>query len=802
MIAVLASLQDPAPAAGGAAPSGVYTEETFRFLALPELWIVGLVLLPAVVAFAWWCYGGLARLERPYRIALSLLRGLAVAACLLALFQPAYEQVRYSTVRTQIHVLVDDSASMSRRDTYPDQAQHAAMAKAAGETDIGARTRAELVGKVLAKPGGLIEQLEKNHDVRLFRFVRKPHPIGSFDELSARGARSPIGDALDLHLGASGATNLDAVILVSDGRNNTGLSPVEVAAKYRSNDLPIYAVGVGDPSPPRNIRLTGPPGPREALRLEEVAFDVTVAAEGLDGRAVTVTMFGERAGGAKQPLETAATTLLGDGEPQKVRLYHAFDEAGDWTLRFEVTALPEETTADDNVDTRFLRVSDERVRVLYVDSKPRWEYRYLKNALLRVDESIEAQVYLCDASRDFVQEHSPQLEPLREIPRTKEELFAYHVILLGDILPEQLAPTEDRRQQWLELLTRFVEHGGGLGVLWGEQAMPDRYRGTPLEDLLPVVLEEPDRVSEAEWTDFVPELENPAVPHDIVLLMREPERNEQLWRTGLPPLVSYYPVQQAKAGSTVLLRHPRDQNRFGKRPILTLGEVPRGRTMFLATDETWRWRYIYGEKYQDVFWRNVVRHLAGGRLRRRDDRVELRLDKVIVDTGDQVRVQLRLLDAELAPRRANEQAVFFRRADGQPERRTLQATAPGENGEFEGRFTLQDPGVVSVLVFENDNPDGQMLAREDVLVKIPDVELARSSQDRDTLEQVAAASKDGFYTFLGDTQRLIDAFKDRRPYETEVDRTTRPLWDTWWTFVIVLLLLTAEWILRKRVRLV
>ena len=146
--------------------------------------------------------------------------------------------------------------------------------------------------------------------------------------------------------------------------------------------------------------------------------------------------------------------------------------------------------------------------------------------------------------------------------------------------------------------------------------------------------------------------------------------------------------------------------------------------------------------------------------------------------------------------------MFFRRADGAPERRTLQATAPGEGGQYEGRFALLDPGIVSVLVFENDNPDGELLAREDVLVKVPDVEMARSSQDRETLEQTAAASKDGFYTFLGDTDKLAAAFQDRRPYETEVDRSTRPLWDHWWTLAVVVFLLTVEWIVRKRVRLV
>src|SRR5690606_36454432 len=137
------------------------SEETFRFLALPELWIVGLVLLPAVVLLAWWSYGGLQRLVPRTRVGLSVLRGLAIAACLVALFQPAFEVVRYTKTQAQVHVLVDDSASTQRRDTYPDGGQHAALAEAAGTADLAQSTRAELVRRVLEKPGGLLEQLRQ-----------------------------------------------------------------------------------------------------------------------------------------------------------------------------------------------------------------------------------------------------------------------------------------------------------------------------------------------------------------------------------------------------------------------------------------------------------------------------------------------------------------------------------------------------------------------------------------------------------------------------------------------------------------
>jgi hypothetical protein len=792
-------LQDPIPAR-----EAVQTEEHFLFLNLPETWVLGLLVLPAVILFARWSYGGLTRLEPRTRVTLAALRGLAIAFGLFLLFQPAFERVRYTEVQSQIHVLVDDSASMQRRDTYPDEAQRRSLELAAGVSDLAAETRAQLVRKVLEKPGGLCEQLRKTFDVRLFRFVRKPLPVRDLGELTSRGPRTQIGDALELHLAAAGSVNLDALILVSDGRNNAGQSPVEVAAKYRLADTAIYTIGVGDPNPPRNIRLIGPPGPKDALRLEEVVFETTLDAEGLEGRPVTVTMHGARDGGPELVMASQAAVLAGDHQPVKVRLYHAFEDSGDYTLRFVVTSLPEETSHDDNQEIRFLRVNDEKIRVLFVDDLPRWEYRYVKNALKRVDPSIEVQVFLFDASLSFEQEHSDGLPPLRTLPRSLEELLKFHVILLGDVPPERIGATEDEVFQWLEHLVEFVEFGGGIGISFGDRAMPDRYRGTPLEDLLPVVLEDPVELRHMQpdrSRSFAPQLEDPAQPHDIVLLKREPENNRRLWQEGFQQLYVYYPVQQAKAGATVLLRHPTEANRYGKRVLAATSYFPRGHTFFVATDETWRWRDPYGEKYYDSFWRNVVRHLASGRLKRRDDRVELRVDKVTIETGGQVRVGLTVRDVEYQPTVVEEYPVFLRGADRAPERRTLRPV-PGEVGSYQGTFTMEESGSFSFLVFENDNPQGKVLAREDVFVKIPDREMADSSQDRESLEKIAAASKDGRYVFLADAQSLMTELGDRRPFETEVDRSTRPIWDNLWTLLGLLVVLGAEWILRKRARLV
>ena len=409
----------------GSGETSTYVEETFRFLNAPPLWVLALIVVPATVAFAWWSYSGLQRLERPTRVVLSSLRWLAVALCLLLLFQPAFETTTYRKTRNQVHILVDDSASMARKDRYPSEEQRRSLSTLA-PGDLGDLTRTQLLRDVLEHERGLLPQLRESHDVRLFRVDRQPTPIRSLDEVTARGNRTALGDGLDLHLQSATGGNLDAVILVSDGQSNAGLDPVEVAENYGRRGIPIHTIGVGDPEPPRNAWLVGPPGPKEALREEQVGFDVTLRAEGLAGEPARVELQGSLDGGPFVPLTTANDVLPPEGEATKVRLTHAFEEAGDWTLKFTLKPAEDESQLDDNEDVRFLRVTDERIRVLFCDDRPRWEYRYVKNALKRVDPSIEMQAILFDASPRFVQEHSEDLRPITDLPRSPKEMLEYH----------------------------------------------------------------------------------------------------------------------------------------------------------------------------------------------------------------------------------------------------------------------------------------------------------------------------------------------------------------------------------------
>jgi hypothetical protein len=300
-------------------------------------------------------------------------------------------------------------------------------------------------------------------------------------------------------------------------------------------------------------------------------------------------------------------------------------------------------------------------------------------------------------------------------------------------------------------------------------------------------------------------LDNPLQPHDILLLQRDPAFNRKLWEQGLPGFYVYHQVQRSKPGATVLLRHPTDANSYGKRPLAVVGNYPRGLTFYLATDETWRWRDPYAETYQDTLWRNIVRYLAQGRLQRRNELLELTVDKAQLETGDKVKVQLRVFDTELQPAVAAEQPIFLRDQRNQTEKRVLRAL-PGEPGAYQATFTMNDPGAWSFMVFANQNPADAVLAREDVLVRAPDKEMADSSQDTELLQRVATASqgadRSGRYVFLAEVDSLAADFAKTKSYESREDTRTRPAWDSLWSLLLLLGLLGTEWLLRKRARLV
>jgi uncharacterized membrane protein len=254
-----------------------------------------------------------------------------------------------------------------------------------------------------------------------------------------------------------------------------------------------------------------------------------------------------------------------------------------------------------------------KIKLLYVDGYPRWEYRYLSKAMLR-DPVIDVSCLLTSADPGYAQRADPPDPktgfpgPIDKFPNSPELLAKYDVVLLGDVDPREFSDGQFRT------LSEFVtEKGHGLGMIAGPRFSPAAYRSTRLAELLPVGLDQVRRGEErqGEGAEFRPVLTAEGAASPAFRMLVDPAAGGTSLRSDVPPLYWYaHGVRPAK-GSRVLVTHPTDKCPDGSAaPLLVVGSHGKGRTMFVAVDDVWRWRFGGDEEAYLIFWHELVSDLA------------------------------------------------------------------------------------------------------------------------------------------------------------------------------------------------
>lgn len=802
------------------------TKTRFVFQNAPPLWAIALIVVPGLLIIIGLAYGLERGAPRRDTFKLALLRLLALGLLLAILFRPVRETFHYRTQRTIVPVLIDDSASMRRADAYNDDGERNALQKALDLADSPANhTRADLTAR--AVNGKLQKSLtDLGYDVRLYRFSDEVSPVSNANEIEGRGDRTRIGDAL-FHVLEENRGRSTPIILISDGKNNDGRDPREAARFAASEGMQIYTVGVGDPSAPSNLSVEIVEAPDIALENDEVVVTARVSGTGFERATVPVILAVEDAEGSEgETLATQEATLTPVDNQKRVTLRFTPKQVGELRIVVKVPPRPDEALTDDNIVRRTIQVKPEKIRVLYIEGVARWEYRYLKNALLRADKNLIVHCFLTSAGRDFLQECTRGEKPLAEIPTDRQTLLEnYDVILFGDVPPDKLGATREDRERFMESTREFVRRGGGFVMIAGEYDSPRSYAGTPIQDLLPIELASQDDealLPREQKEEFLPRLENPTTPHELVRLYEEPfetkgtktpeqliDENRRLFEepNGLRGQYWFCPVKKVKPGAEVLLRHPDLRNRYGFLVLAATTFVPEGRTMFMGIDSTWRWRYVFGEQYFERFWRKVIRYLALNRLKSGDRRYTLAVERSVFELNDRAALEARVLDDSFQPTRKPNQQAFVRALKSGKVTSVLLDSAPGEPGTFHSAFVVNEEGRYEAWITGDDQQGGKRVASVEFEARLPDRENRDPMLDAGTLRAIASISSSGSAANKANTDHYfplsgIDQVAKRFPgggaQEFPEPSEFHDLWDHWLVILTLVVVLAAEWALRKR----
>ncbi len=235
--------------------------------------------------------------------------------------------------------------------------------------------------------------------------------------------------------------------------------------------------------------------------------------------------------------------------------------------------------------------SDGKLRVLCITGAMQWEFRYLQNALLRDDE-IEVDV--CVTSRAGESDRSDG-GGLVELPATRWTLFPYDVVVIGELPAGFFRDHAD----FADLLATYVRRGGGLLTTADDSLEPVG----PLASALPVVLEGRNTDS-AGVASRSPRLTPAGERHDLLRIAGDAPRSKAFWEHELPPL-HVRRICRARPGATVLVTDPTRRDDHGALPLVVIGTVGRGTSLFLAMDSLWTWRRADAQAHAE-FWRRAV----------------------------------------------------------------------------------------------------------------------------------------------------------------------------------------------------
>ncbi len=709
---------------------------------------------------------------------MALLRVLFFGLLLLLLLRPVLSVDMEAEKKRALPILVDTSASMGIADIRESEDDLRRATTVLGTDSTNPRpSRTDLVRAAFANSDlNLLPPLEKDLDVSFYRFDKDFAEIPTGEEglttLEPTGPETALGNTLRGLLNRRRGEALAGIVLATDGVTTTGENARDAAQALREAGVPLYIYGPGV-TVASDLAIDGVEVPEASLAEDAVPVTVRVRARGMAGKSarVILTLGGVQAADKEVTFEE-------DGIVE-VPLAFLPKVAGDFKLEATVETSAPEVVADNNSWSRQLRVLDSQLRVLMIEQTPRWEFKYIQALLLR-EKRVDVDCLVFEADREVTR--APGSPFIEQFPQRREDLFGYDLILFGDVDPRSLQPAQ------IENLAAFVsEAGGALIVIAGKAYTPQAYRHSALENLFPVEIEPASigGLANAASTPITLELTSAGLANPMLQLEDSAEASVARWKQ-MPPIYWTAPVVRAKPAAEVLLVDSR-ASRDGKKPIVALQRYGAGEVLFIGTENTWRWRKNVGDLYHTVFWSQVVQRMAGSRLLAGSRRTRLNADRQSYTTGDRITVFAKLQTDSYDPVR--EEAVRATLEDENGVRReVLLRGVPDQAGFFRAEFSAPGAGRYRLTV---DNDPGTPL---DLSVREPDQEMADPAMNEAALRELAEITGGRF--FREDDLAILPAAITNRTAKVTTQREIE-LWASPLSFILLMLLLTGEWVLRK-----
>lgn len=783
---------------------------------------VGLLLVLAAAGLGWFLYWREVHdFPAPYRWLLPTLRSLAIALIVLMLLEPTLRYRYFEGTPTRLQVWVDGTESMQELDsrdsehaTKPSRYERALELLTQGDSPL-LEQWADQGEVLLGRFGGehtnslwqsTIEQpAELPGDRTSWQLSEGSQPTSLsliFQDQAIPVANEPSNS--DDKASASTRTTASPMpntpmLLLTDGQHNSGPSPLEFLGQWPKESSPVFLVGMGSSDIPKRVTLTKwelpqrvfrsdlvqgtlqlqeglPPGARYRVEIQhdaKVLWSTELTAAGDQQRAERFSFHVED---VVEQLEAALP------KDQKATRLHVPLVAKAISLDPSATSAEQEQVSE---LSGVLGVTARKQRVLLLDSRSRWETRYIRNMLER-DPSWELDAYLVKPGTP-PKWFSNILEE-KPFPLKPEDYERYDLVVCGEIEPSSLT------NEQMEHVRHTIERGGtGWLVIDGQRGHWRQPPFAELQKLLPISwLEDSKPASDRRW--MISPIEE-ALHANVLSLVNESEAdNKSVW-AKLPRLRRIVPTKPLP-GSQVLATAEDSQESL---PLFVTRNYGAARIFYAASDETWLWRHENADLVHQRVWNQICRWTMREPFAVENDYLALDSGDAVYKIGQEIVIRARVKDSEGQPSSVPTiDAVAL--IDGKPVTTAMLELESELPGVYRGRMAGLPPGDYEIkLAIPGYAADINSL-HTSLRVEAPaNPERLQVTRNDDLLREIAAATGGQYVT----EDQVDDLWRELElRYSSRIVEADHVLWQSYWWFVPILVLVSLEWWLRKKVGLI
>jgi len=712
------------------------------------------------------CITAVRRSARPRRTGtLETIRFVCVLFVSIMLLGPEWRTVQESDLQPEIVIVTDESLSMSTTDARVPETM---------ESEEKVITREKLVDNLLASEFWKPFEAESKNRVTLSTFGAPPE---NTDPALRAMAGTDINDALQKILEAG--RNLRAVVMLGDGDWNIGKSPVAAAQQFRLKDVPLYALGTGSQQRLPDLDLDSVNAPTYGIVGENVQIPFTIQSSlGRDVR----TIVRIRSDSGKE--RTKDITIRANSTHYDSILWR-IEKEGASALSLSIPTTNGELVQSNNSRDFIISGKPESIKVLVVETLPRWEYRFIRNALSR-DPGVDVDCLLLHPNLgkgdgpDYIQ----------EFPENLEDLQKYDVVFVGDVGLSEDGESGLTTEQ-ANLIKGLVENqASGVVFIPGAQGNQFKLDETELYDLIPVILDKDNPTGLSDSIDASMRLTSEGEKSLLTMLGDDETENEVIWQ-DLPGFYWQAPVVKAKAGTTVLAVNANRSNASGRLPILVTSRAGAGKVLYMATDSAWRWRRGVEDLYHYRFWGQVARWMSYQRNMAAGERVRLFYTPERPKPGDPVFLSANAFSENGAPLTEGNLQIDLTAPNGTSQRIEL-AQDDASWGSFSGQFKISQPGTWGVKAFIAGDDSASIETK--IISQTDDIEKTGLPARFEVLEEMTKVSRGRLVTAaqLEDLVKEINALPEPQPLVDSIK-----LWAHWLAPTILVILLSLFWMGRK-----